>query len=146
MLDQSGMLEAGDDITAEAVLDAIVISEMGKTVEVKATLFKQGHGLMEILSKFLYRGRFTDYENTFRRTTERPMQIELRTQKDVAVLQDKKWIKWYGCTPEIGVGATLIFRLRTLSRFKNDKSLSKVYFSKAAAAHQKNLTPFITGI
>ncbi|TPX39930.1 hypothetical protein SeMB42_g06180 [Synchytrium endobioticum] len=106
MLDQSDMLEAGDEINAEAVIDAVLISEMGKTVEVRATLFKKGHGLMEILSRFLYRGKFSDYENTFRRTTEKPMQIELQSKKDVAVLQDKA--------------------LKTLTKFKNEKLFSKV--------------------
>lgn len=126
MLDQSGMLEAGDAITVEAVVDAVIISEMGKTVAVKATLFKHGHGLMEILSRFLYRGKFNDYENTFRRTVENPMQVDLKTKKDIAVLQDKKWVNWHKSEAELSVGSTLIFRLRTLTKFKDDKLFSKV--------------------
>jgi acyl dehydratase len=126
MLDQSGMLEAGDDISAEAVIDAVIISEMGKTVEVKATLFKRDRPLLEILSRFLYRGNFSDYENTFRRTVENPMQVDLKTNKDVAVLREKNWVNWQDSSAELSVGSTVIFRLKTLTKFKNDKLFSKV--------------------
>ncbi|TPX31149.1 hypothetical protein SmJEL517_g05464 [Synchytrium microbalum] len=126
MLDQSGMIEAGDDISAEAVINAVIISDAGKTVEVKATLFKQGRALLEILSRFLYRGKFSDYDNTFRRTVEKPMQVDLKTKKDVAVLMDKKWVKWTNPSAELSTGSTLIFRLNTLTKFKNDKLFAKV--------------------
>src|SRR5205085_126312 len=105
--------EAGDVIETEAPVDAIVISESGKMVEVKATLRKRGNigkkeheekrgveqggggeddkSVAEVVSRFLYRGEFKDYTSTFRRSAEKPMKVVLATKKDVAVLLSKPW-------------------------------------------------------
>ncbi|KNC98227.1 phosphopantetheine-protein transferase domain [Spizellomyces punctatus DAOM BR117] len=116
MLDPHDTLRAGDEITTEAVIESVIITEAGKAVEVKATLIKNQRPLMEIVSTFLYRGTFTDYENTFRRTTEKPVQVVLSSNKDIQVLQSKTWIKWNTDAPQLTPGAILIFRLETFAQ------------------------------
>ena len=46
---------------------------------------------MEIISQFLYRGTYTDYENTFQRKVETPVEVHLPSTKGVAVLRSKEW-------------------------------------------------------
>jgi fatty acid synthase subunit beta len=121
------MITAGDDIGTEASVNAVIISESGKTVEVKATLSKNGKAVLEIISSFLYRGKFTDYENAFRKATETPVEVNLKSVKDVAVLQSKKWVQWKENIPEIVPGSNLIFRLETFTRFKSATSFSEVH-------------------
>ncbi|KAJ3188792.1 3-oxoacyl-[acyl-carrier-protein] synthase [Gaertneriomyces sp. JEL0708] len=127
MLDAQEILHAGDLITTEAVIESVVINDSGKAVEVKATLSKNGRPLMEIISTFLYRGTFTDYENTFRRTTEQPFKVVLGSRKDIEVLMAKPWLKWNTVeTPKLTAGATLIFRLQTFAQNADAKVFSKV--------------------
>ncbi|KAJ3195403.1 3-oxoacyl-[acyl-carrier-protein] synthase [Irineochytrium annulatum] len=122
------IIEVGDQIDTEAVVNAVLIGEAGKTVEVKATLSKVASGtpVMEIISRFLYRGTFTDYSNSFQRNVETPMEVTLASVKDVAVLQSKPWIKWGEDAPELTAGSILIFRLETFSRFKSASEFSQI--------------------
>ncbi|KAI8919392.1 fatty acid synthase [Powellomyces hirtus] len=126
MLSPKEILHTGDQIETVTVINSVVINEAGKAVEVKATLTKDGKPLMEIISTFLYRGKFTDYENTFRRTTEKPIQVVLASQKDLEVLQSKTWFKLNDDVPGLKSGATLIFRLETFSQNANPSVLAQV--------------------
>ncbi|KAI9205069.1 fatty acid synthase [Polychytrium aggregatum] len=125
-IDSKEIIRAGDEISTEAIINSVIISEAGKTVEVKAVLSKNGSAVIEIISRFLYRGKFSDYENTFRRTAEKPMQVELKTKKDVAVLKSKKWIQWNETAPEITPSSVLIFRLESFAKFKNATVFSHI--------------------
>ena len=44
--------------------------------------------VMEVTSQFLYRGTYTDYENTFQRKVETPVEVHLSSTK---VLRSKEW-------------------------------------------------------
>ncbi|KAI8805920.1 hypothetical protein BJ742DRAFT_774644 [Cladochytrium replicatum] len=126
LLNGGRSLMVEDVIDTEAIVDSITISEAGKTVAVRATLSKDGKPRMEILTSFLFRGKFSDYENTFRRTKEKPMQVVLKSKKDVAVLESKPWVEWNADAPTLTPGSILIFRLHTLTRFKDAKTFSEL--------------------
>ncbi|KAI9088332.1 hypothetical protein DFS34DRAFT_701418 [Phlyctochytrium arcticum] len=128
MLDANQMLHVGDKVDTEAVVESVVINESGKAVEVKATVSLQGRPLVEVVSTFLYRGTFTDYENTFLRTTEQPVQVVLSSRKDIEVLQSKSWLKWddVASKEKLAPGAVLIFRLETYAQNRDAKVLAKV--------------------
>ena len=122
------MMSAGDGIDTTAIINSVNISENGKTVEVKAILSKAGLPILEIVSSFLYRGKFNDYPNTFRRSVETPVKVVLNSVKDVAVLRSKEWIQWNEkAAPElITPGSVLIFRLKTFAQFKSASSFSRI--------------------
>ncbi|KAJ3071925.1 3-oxoacyl-[acyl-carrier-protein] synthase [Podochytrium sp. JEL0797] len=120
------MMAAGDVIETKAIVNAITMNESGKTVEVKAVLSKAGEPVLEIISRFLYRGKFNDYENGFRRVSETPIKVKLQSVKDVAVLKSKTWVQWNADAPEITAGTTLIFRLDTFSRNKSASVFSEL--------------------
>ena len=121
-------LKKGDEVSTTAQINAVINQESGKMVEVCGTISRDGKAVMEVTSQFLYRGDYTDFENTFQRKVEMPMQIHLATTKDVAVLRSKEWFVLDDiATPENELlGQTLIFRLHTLVRFKNRSVFSHV--------------------
>ncbi|KAH8759455.1 malonyltransferase-like protein [Diaporthe sp. PMI_573] len=96
-------LKKGDQLTTTARVNTVVNQESGKMVEVCGTIERDGEDVMEVTSQFLYRGNYTDFENTFQRKIETPMQIHLATAKDV-----------------------LTFRLESLVRYKTKTTYSSV--------------------
>ncbi|PNS15891.1 Fatty acid synthase subunit beta [Sphaceloma murrayae] len=118
-------LKKGDVLDTTAEVNAVINQESGKMVEVCGTITRDGKPVMEVTSQFLYRGNYTDFENTFSRKTEKPIQVHLATTKDIAVLQSKEWFQLED--PEIDLlGQTLTFRLQSLLRYKNRTVFSSV--------------------
>jgi fatty acid synthase subunit beta len=125
MLPGAEPLKKGDQVETTAQINAVINQDSGKMVEVCGTITREGKPVMEVTSQFLYRGAYTDFENTFQRKTETPMQIHLSTTKDVAVLRSKEWFSLDEPDHEL-LGQTLTFRLQSLVRFKNKTVFSSV--------------------
>ncbi|KAJ3389073.1 3-oxoacyl-[acyl-carrier-protein] synthase, partial [Entophlyctis sp. JEL0112] len=119
-------MSAGDVVTTTAVVNAITLNDTGKTVEEKAILTKNEKAILEIVSRFFYRGKFADYENSFRRAAETPFKAHLGSVKEVVVLKSKTWINWNDDAPEIVPGTTLIFHLDTFARNKSSATFSEL--------------------
>ena len=118
-------LKKGDVLDTTARINAVINQDSGKMVEVCGTIKRDGKAVMEVITQFLYRGAYTDFENTFQRKDETPMQIHLGSSKDVAVLRSKEWF----CMdePEVELlNKTLTFRLHSLVHFKNKGVFSRV--------------------
>jgi fatty acid synthase subunit beta len=128
MLPGAEPLKKGDVVSTKARVNAVINQESGKMVEVCGTITRNGQEVMQVTSQFLYRGVYTDFENTFQRKFETPMQVHLQTTKDVAVLRSKPWFVLDDLMPsdmEL-LGKNLIFRLRSLVKFKNKTVFSQV--------------------
>ncbi|KAF4627357.1 hypothetical protein G7Y89_g10799 [Cudoniella acicularis] len=125
MLPGAEPLKKGDQVETTAQINAVINQDSGKMVEVCGTITREGKPVMEVTSQFLYRGAYTDFENTFQRKTETPMQIHLATTKDVAVLRSKEWFSLDEPDHEL-LGQTVTFRLQSLVRFKNKTVFSSV--------------------
>ena len=118
-------LKRGDVLDTTAQINAVINEDSGKMVEVCGTIKRDGKAVMQVTSQFLYRGAYTDYNNTFQRKDETPMQIHLASSKDVAVLRSKEWF----CVDEPGIellNQTLTFRLQSLVHFKDKSVFSSV--------------------
>ena len=125
MLPGAEPLKKGDVVDTTAQINAVLNQDSGKMVEVCGTITRDGEPVMEVTSQFLYRGAYSDFENTFQRKDEVPMQVHLASSKDVAVLRSKEWFNF--SEPDIDLlGQTLTFRLQTLVRFKNKTVFSSV--------------------
>lgn len=125
MLPGADPLKAGDVLNTSAQINAVINQESGKMVEVCGTITRDGKPIMEVTSQFLYRGVYIDYENTFQRKDELPMQVHLSSTKDIAILQSKEWFR----LDEPGynlLDQTLTFRLQSFVRFKNKTVFSSV--------------------
>ena len=118
-------LKVGDELSTSAQINAVINQDSGKMVEVCGTITRSGKPVMQVTSQFLYRGTYSDYENTFQRKDETPMEVTLTSSKDVAVLKSKEWFQID--EPDIDLlGQKLTFRLQTLVRFKNKSVFDSV--------------------
>jgi len=125
MLPGAEPLKKGDVLDTTARVNAVINQESGKMVEVCGTITRNGKAVMEVTSQFLYRGAYTDFENTFQRKTESPMQLHLTTTKDIAILKSKEWFNLE--EPQIDLlNKSLTFKLQTLVRYKNKTMFSDV--------------------
>ncbi|KAJ5652542.1 Fatty acid synthase subunit beta [Penicillium longicatenatum] len=118
-------LKVGDVLDTTAQINAVINQDSGKMVEVCGTIKRDGKAIMHVTSQFLYRGAYVDYENTFQRKDEVPMQVHLATSRDVAILRSKEWFRMDESEIEL-LGQTLTFRLQSLIRFKNQTVFSNV--------------------
>ena len=125
MMPGATALKKGDVLDTTAEVNAVINQDSGKMVEVCGTISREGKPVMEVTSQFLYRGDYQDYENTFQRKMETPMQVHLGSSKDVAVLQSKEWFKLEDTDIDL-LDQTLVFKLQTLTRFKNKNVFSSV--------------------
>lgn len=125
LLPGAAPLYEGDEVESTAQINAVTNSPSGKTVEVEGTISRDGKPVMQVLTRFLYRGVFDDFENTFQRSHETPVQIHLKTAKDVEVLLSKEWFQPFNPDQAL-LDCTLTFRLSSLVRFKSHEMLSHV--------------------
>ncbi|KAF2422740.1 fatty acid synthase-like protein beta subunit [Tothia fuscella] len=125
MIPGAAPLKKGDILDTTAQVNAIINQDSGKMVEVCGTITRDGKPVMEVTSQFLYRGEYKDFENTFQRKEETPMQLHLATAKDVAVLRSKEWFRLEDPATDL-LDKTLTFRLQSLIRFKNKTAFSNV--------------------
>jgi len=125
MIPGAAPLKKGDVLDTTAEVNAVINQDSGKMVEVCGTITRDGEPVMEVTSQFLYRGAYTDFENTFQRKIETPMQVHLSSSKDIAVLQSKEWFRMDDSDVDL-TDQTLVFKLQTLTRFKNKSVFSSV--------------------
>ena len=118
-------LKKGDELNTHAQVNAVINQSSGKMVEVCGTIYRKGKPVMEVTSQFLYRGAYDDYENTFQRKTETPMQLHLATSKDVAVLRSKEWFQLSETDVDL-LDKTITFKLHTLVKYKSESVYSSV--------------------
>ena len=125
---ESKPFKEGQVLQSSSEVTAVIIQDSGKMVEVRATISEQtGEPLMHITSRFLYRGVYTDFENTFENTREPDFSIHLKSATQVAVLKAKSWF----CThPDVTddklIGKKLMFRLQTRHKFQDKVTYSSV--------------------
>ena len=117
-------LRQGDVVETSAQINAVINQDAGKMVEVCGTITRAGRPVMEVTSQFLYRGAYDDFENTFQRKAETPMQVHLGAARDVAVLRSKDWFK--AESDMALLHQTLTFRCQTIVRFKDRTTYSSV--------------------
>lgn len=109
-------LKKDDVLTSDACINAVLNQPAGKMVEVTGSIYRAGDRVMEVTSRFLYRGEYTDYENTFQKVAEAPVQVSLASAKDVAILRSKEWCH-LAADVEL-LNQTLTFRCESVYRFK----------------------------
>lgn len=119
MVEGATPLKVGDVCKSEARIVSVVNAPEGKIVKVKGYVYRGGQRVIEVVSSFLYRGRFIDYENTFETTEEPDYLVPLETDADVGVLQSKDWFEWENESTPLLAGTALIFRIQSSVSFKD---------------------------
>ena len=125
MLNGTKSLKIGDVLETTSRISAVINQDSGKMVEICGTITKEGIPIMEVISRFLYRGKFSDYKNTFQRKTEPPIKLNLRTEKDVTRLKSRQWF-----CPEIPrldlLNTTITFHLESMIHYESKDVFSSV--------------------
>lgn len=93
MLPGAKPLKEGDIISTSASIKSVVNQPTGKIVEVVGTLSRDSKPIMEVTSSFFYRGKYSDFENTFQKTVEPIYEMNIKSAKDIAVLRSKEWFQ-----------------------------------------------------
>lgn len=118
-------LKKDDVVETTAQINAVINQDSGKMVEVCGTVTREGQPVMEVISQFLYRGSYSDFQNTFQRKVETPMQIHLKSTKEVAALTSREWFQLDDPNVEL-LNKTLTFRLSSFIRYSGKSSFSSV--------------------
>jgi fatty acid synthase subunit alpha, fungi type len=103
----------GDICRPEACIVCVTNSNEGKIVKVKGYCCRNNQAVIEVISSFLYRGHFVDYENTFDTTEEPDYLVPFETDADVGVLQSKEWFEWDDMSSPLLASTSLIFRIQS---------------------------------
>lgn len=112
-------LKAGDVCKSEGRIVSVVNTDAGKSVRVKGNIIRDGKPVIEVVSAFLYRGRFTDFENTFELIESPDYVVELESEGAVGILQSKEWFEWDDETKPLQPGTKLIFRVQSEVTWRN---------------------------
>ena len=122
-------LRAEDTCNAEARITSVINTNAGKVMKVKGYMYHAGVAVTQVVSSFLYRGRFTDYQNTFE-TTEKPSyMVYPERDADVGVIQSKDWFEWDDASKPLQVGTSLPFCIQSRVTFKDKTSYCDVSVS-----------------
>ena len=122
MVDEAKPLQVGDMCYSKARIASVTNTAAGKIVKVKGRVYCAGTPVIEVVSAFLYRGRFTDYENTFEITKEPDYLANLLNDASVGVLQSKEWFEWDNQSVPLQAGTALFSRVQPQVTYKDKTS------------------------
>jgi fatty acid synthase subunit alpha len=122
MVDEAKPLQVGDMCYSKARIASVTNTAAGKIVKVKGHVYRASTPVIEVVSAFLYRGRFTDYENTFEITEEPDYLVNLLNDASVGVLQSKEWFEWDDQSVPLQAGTALFFRVQPQVTYKDKTS------------------------
>lgn len=129
MVEGAKALQVGDVCRAEARIASVTNTDAGKVVKVKGYVHRDGNSVIGVVSSFLYRGHFTDFEHTFETTEEPDYLVDLPDDAAVGVLQSKEWFEWDDESAPLLAGTALIFRVQSQVTFKDKTSYRDVAVS-----------------
>ena len=119
------MLEVNDVLDVSSTVRAVRILSSGKMVEVCGIISRESVPVMEVTSRFLYRGNHTDYDGTFQRKSEVPMVLHIKSRRQVTLLKSREW--FHPLDPELDLqDLSLCFRLESLMRFDDQEGFSSI--------------------
>ena len=125
MLPEASPLKLGDVLESDSRVEAILIQDSGKMVEVTGTIKREGIPTMKVKAQYLYRGSYSDYENTFQRKREVSMTLNLQSAKDVTRLISRSWFHPHDPNVEL-LHKVLTFRLESVIHFKSKDTFSDI--------------------
>ncbi|GAA6028849.1 hypothetical protein JCM8097_007429 [Rhodosporidiobolus ruineniae] len=138
-------LQPGDVVTSSSRIESVSNSDTGKTVAVRGTVYLVSSAadkgkdvateripVLEVTSSFFYRGKFTDYAQTFSRSTAPTYSVPLKTPESLAVLQSKEWFQWDDDSKPLTAGTTLQFKVESSYVYADKSSYSSVTVSGGA--------------
>lgn len=135
LFEHAPALKVGDLVETVSHIESITNSDTGKTVSVRGVIYLLSSAddkdkqvatgervpVVEISSSFFYRGKFTDFAQTFSRIAHPTYSVPISTPQAQAVLQAKEWFQWEDDSKPLQPGTTLQFKLESMYTY-HDKS------------------------
>ena len=140
-----GGLREGDEVDSVSQVTSITNQGSGKMVEVTCSVRKNGIAAVEIITRFLFRGSYTDHENTFQQATEPPISLSIPSLDALTVLQSRKWLRLHGIEDSELIGQILEVCPRTTSRTQKSGELSNIKVTGAVYLKRPEFEPLQVG-
>ncbi|KAK6075576.1 Fatty acid synthase subunit beta 1 [Seiridium cupressi] len=122
-------LSVGEELSSQSRVRAITIEPSGKSIKVQVDVFRKGgRKAATVTSEFFIRGHFDDWQGTFR-NEDREFEVQVGSRIDETVLRDREWFRLDPAAAAASlslVGMTLVFRLNTDARLKDQSSFSSI--------------------
>lgn len=113
-------LQVGDVLYTTSKIEAITIQSSGKVVEVCCTIVRNAKPIIDVISRFHFRGSYSDHQDNFRYTTETPTKLSLTSMEDVSLLLSRKWFQLSSHQSKDSLlGKELHFELQSATRFES---------------------------
>ncbi|KAH8590940.1 acyl transferase domain-containing protein [Bisporella sp. PMI_857] len=123
MVPGASPLIAGDTVFSMSRVTAVVNQESGRMVEVSGMIMRQNMPVIEVVSRFLFRGKYLSFDETFETKQEVPYKVKLSSMTDIAILASKPWLQLDIECPETElIDQSLEFRLSTTGYFNGKAS------------------------
>lgn len=128
-------LKEDDIATTEVEIVEIVNlrNPLGKRVGVRGVISVGGKPMMELNSQFLFRGDFSDFENTFR-VSQLKREVFLKDEKAIAIIESKKWFVKDQSTA-LKVGDYLRFEIETTERHIEGTNVASISTTGKITSH-----------
>ncbi|KAE8380399.1 acyl transferase domain-containing protein [Aspergillus bertholletiae] len=123
-------LKVDDIVTTRSRVRAVTIKENGKTISVEAEILRSKTLVATVTSDFFIKGSFSDYETTFSHQDEAATELKVQSSIDEALLRDRDWFILDDPTQSL-INKTLVFRLHTVTRWKNQSTFASLTTSGA---------------
>ncbi|KAK6208579.1 fatty acid synthase [Colletotrichum tabaci] len=124
-------LKVGDTLQSRARVSSTTIDDSGKTVEIVCDISRaeRGSALITVRSRFLFRGKYTDFTSAFARKVEPPYELKIRSNKDIGILASKPWLYIADGNKLADLNLndlTLEFHLETVTRWASESTRSSI--------------------
>ena len=137
MISEASPLKLGDVLESASRVEAILIQDSGKVVEVTGTINRGGVPIMKVKAQYLYRGSYSDYESTFQRKHEVPMNFHVQSAKDVTRLISRSWFHPHDPNVDL-LHKVLTFRLESVVHFKSKDTFSDIETTGTVLFHSSH--------
>jgi fatty acid synthase subunit beta len=117
LINDAAPLSSSDRIDCTAEILSITNTDPGRVVEVGAVIKRDNAPVLELVSQFLFRGAYRNFDVCFQKKTEPQMQLVLDSHSQVAVLRSKPWMKFVDPKADL-LGQRLVFQLQSLIRYE----------------------------
>ena len=117
VLQRGLMIKEGDELSSVGEVTSVQNDNDNKVVVVKGTISRRGEKVIEIVSRFLYRGEGSDWGNTFSHEMHQPHEMHLKDATSAAIVTSKKWISWTDASL-VKKGSELTFNTQSMQKFK----------------------------
>lgn len=128
-------LQIGDKVSARSRVEAVTIEPAGKSLIVKADIKRTGETIATVISTFLCKGTFTDFNTTFKYSEPPVMKLLIESAQDEALLRDRKWFHLDQTYTSL-VGKCLLFRLRTRLTYDDHGGKDQIQTNGVVFEHQ----------